>query len=81
MTRNMGTRLAATAERLAGLASTARRIAGLPLELHAIPAYRWVHYFAMGEFFAKRRMYTRREEAEDNYRIQYYTDFLVWPPK
>ena len=55
--------LTATVRRLAGLASTARRIAGLPLELHAIPAYRWVHYFAMGEFFAKRRMHTRREEA------------------
>ena len=80
MTRKMGRRLTATAGRLAGLASTARRIAGLPLELHATPAYRWIHYFAMGEFFARRHQHGRREEAEDQYRIQYYTDFLVWPP-
>ena len=81
MSRKIGRRMTATAKRLTGLAATARQIAGLPLELHRPPAYRWVHYLALGEFFAKRHRRRRRQEAEDEYRIQYYTDFLVWPPK
>ena len=48
MSRKIGRRMTATAKRLTGLAATARQIAGLPLELHRPPAYRWVHYLALG---------------------------------